>query len=203
MSPVKATLLMFIGISLFTILGIGGCVVSIINREVDLRKSIQAKSISNEATLDTMWKTIKQKAKISDKAVSEIKDMNQVYTELVEGRAGGSLMKMVTENYPDLGQAEVAKFYMEVMASVESERKVFKRDQQALVDLVRERDAMIHKIPASFILGMFGDITGFYRRGHTECPEGHPDNYTYMFVTARDTKVMVETGEENDIDLFD
>lgn len=205
MTPAKATLLAVIGVGVILALSMGGCVLGTLNSEADLRVAIPAKSTANEATLDTMWKTIKQKAQITEKAAGEIKDMNKIYTELVEGRSGGTLMKMVTENYPDLGQKEVTKLYMEIMASVEAERKVFKRDQQALVDLVRERDQLLTRPVSGLILSMFGgrDATmPFYKRAHPECPSDHPEKFTYMFVTSRDTKVMVDTGEENDIDLF-
>lgn len=202
MSAGKAVVLAIVVIGVIFVMSIGGCIVGTVNHEVALRKAIQAKSVANEATLDTMWKIIKQKAQIAEKNVSEIKDMNKIYEDLVQGRSGGALFKMVTENYPNLAQSEVTKLYAEVMTSVEAERKTFKRDQQALVDVNRERDTMINQFPSSMILGMFGNKTPFYRRGHAECPEGHPQEFTYMFVTAGATKVMVESGEENDIDLF-
>jgi len=206
MTPAKATLLAVVGLGVLLVLGMGGCVLGTLNSEADLRVAVQAKSTANEATLDTMWKTIKQKAQISEKATAEIKDMNKVYEDLVAGRSGGALFKMVTENHPDLGQAEVASLYKEIMVSVEAERKVFKRDQQALVDLDRERNSLIERPVSGFILATFGDNKKFYKRGHSVTSGGppldYPVEYTYVYVTSRDTQIMVETGEENDIDLF-
>jgi len=203
MSPGKSVLLAIVIIGGLLCLTTIGCVVGTVNKEVSQRKAIVAKSIAVEAGLDTMWKIVKSKAKISEKGVSDLANMNQIYTELVEGRTGGALFKMVTENYPNLGQEQVAKLYMEVMASVEAERKTFKREQVALVDLVRERDTLISTIPNKWVLEEFGNATPFYRKGHVECPESHPQEFTYIFVTAKVTKDIVETGEENDIDLFE
>ena len=176
-------------------------IVSILNSEVGLRNQIQAKSTANEAVLDTMWKTIQQKAGITQQAVKDVKSMNEVYEELVQGRTGGTLFKMVTENYPNLGQADIVALYKELMVSVESERKTFLREQVALVDLVRERKTMIDKPISGLVLSFFGDTTPFYIKGKTPY-EGHPEEYTYVFVTSKKTKQMVEEGEENDIDLF-
>jgi len=61
-----------------------------------------------------------------------------------------------------------------------------------LVDLVREREVLISTIPSKWVLGMFGDTTPFYRKGHAEVPELHPESYTYVFVTAKATKEMAE-----------
>jgi len=202
MKATTAVLLTFVGMILLFGIGGAGCVLSTLNKEIDLRTRIQAKSTSNEATLDTMWKTIKQKANISEQAVSQIRDLNKIYSEIVEGRSGGTLFKMVTENYPDLGQKEVAGLYREIMASVEAERKVFKRDQTQLVDFNRERDAFIQKPVSKMILNGFGgDTVPFKRKGALEA-EGWPEDHTYVFVTSSATQTMAATGAEDDIDLF-
>lgn len=177
-------------------------VLSVLNQEVALRNQIQAKSTANEAVMDTMWKTIKQKAGITEQAVKSTKELNQVYEDLVQGREGGTLFKMVTENYPNLGQADVVALYKELMVSVEFERKVFLREQTSLVDLVRERKTMIDKPISGLVLSWFGDNTPFYIKGRVPY-DSHPEEYTYMFVTSKKTKQMVDEGEENDIELFD
>ena len=184
------------------VLSVGGCGLyglGVVNSEVDLRNAIQAKSTSNEAVLDTMWKVIKQKAQISEKNVADLKDMNKVYEELVQGRSGGTLMKMVTENYPDLGQAQITKLYADLMGSVEAERKTFKRDQLYLQDLIAQRKALYERPVSGFWLGLIGDAnskTPFKKKGDRNTPEEHPLDFQYTWVTSRATQQMVETGAE-------
>jgi hypothetical protein len=192
------------GALLLTCFGIGGCTVSCLNREARLRNTIKAKSTANEASLDNMWKTIKQKANITQKASSDIADMNEVFKDLVSGRSGGTLFKMVTENYPDLKQEEVAKMYQNLMRSVEGERDDFKDEQKVLADMVRERDNAQTTWPSSMAINWFGDDlakTPHLKKGDPNTPEDY--KLTYIFVTSKATKQMAETGEENELELFD
>ena len=58
-----------------------------------------------------------------------------------------------------------------------------------------------------FILNTLGgDTHKFYKRGYAESAGGppldYPVEYTFVYVTSRSTQIMTETGEENDIDLF-
>lgn len=200
-------LAMAVTLGVLALLMIGGCnmVLGTLNSEVEKRNTIVAKSNANEATLDTMWKVIKSKANITEKAVSDIKDMNSVYEDLVQGRSGGTLFKMVTENYPDLGQKEVTKMYLDLMASVEAERKTFKRDQQVIQEMVAGRNNLLDRPVSKTILNIFGDeksTVRFMKRGDENTPETHPLDFQYVWVTSKATKVMVDSGEENDIDLF-
>jgi hypothetical protein len=171
------------------------------DQEVALRKQIEAKSTANEAALDTMWKTLSQKAGITKEAKANIQDMNTIYEEITSPRSGGALFKSVQENYPNLGQKEIIKLYENLMSSVESERKVFKRDQEELVDLVRERSALREGFVSGFMLKLFGGNTlEFKRRGYATTPPNWP--HQYVFVTSGKTQEIAHSGEENDIDLF-
>lgn len=211
MTPMKATILGIGGVMLLLMLCFGGCGISAYNQEADLRTAIVAKNKANETTLDTMWKIIQQKAQISEEATNQIKDMNKVYSDLVSGRSGGALFKMVTENYPDLGQAEVAGLYKEIMVSVEAERKVYKRDQQALIDIDRERNLLLAKFIESKMISLFGgDTTPFIYRKSDEHKQfladglepGKGKYYLITVVTSKKTQSMIEEAAEDDIDLF-
>jgi hypothetical protein len=193
--------------------GIGICVVLLVvavvtcigslNTEQRLRNAVVAKSSANEASLDAMWKIIQQKAQISQQAASSIKDLNSVYQDLVQGRAGGALLKMVTEAYPNAGQAELAAIYQDLMRSVEAERKTFKTDQMVLQDLLRERENARTTFPASLIIGMFGGREAgleFLKKGDAKTPDDWP--LQYVWVTSGATKQMTSSGEENSLDLF-
>lgn len=165
--------------------------VQVVNEEVNLKNRIRAKSQANQASLDTMWKIIRQKANVTDKFSQDRLDL---YHELVSGRSGGTLFKSLQEANPEMD----ASLYKDLMNSIESERKSFKTDQQLLVDLVRERNDLVNMIPSKWILGMFGDTTEFRPKGYGEW---NPD-YQYTFILSSDTKAMSDSGEENTTELF-
>ena len=203
---IKLTLVVVLGV--IAVLGIGGCnvILGTLNSEVNQRNVIVAKSNANEATLDTMWKIIKQKANITEQAVSDIKDMNGVYEDLVQGRSGGALFKMVTENYPNLAQKEVSAMYLDLMSSVEAERKTFKRDQQIIQDMVGTRNSLLDRPVSKFVLNIFGDdksTTRFMKRGDENTPDEYPLDFQYVWVTSKATKQMIDDGEENEVELFE
>jgi len=200
--PASAVLLAVVVLVGILAVSFGGCAISTVQKEATLKNQIRRQSETNEASLDTMWKTLKSKAQISDQATTQIKDLNKVYEELVSGREGGTLFKMVTENYPNLGQQEVAGLYKDLMQSVEAERKTFKRDQTDLQDFILQRDSMIDGPVSGMILGWFGDTKKFKRKGTADADSWDPD-YTYVFVTSTASQQMAATGAEDDISLFD
>ena len=65
------------------------------NREVALRKEAEAQKGKIESVFDTMWKTIKQEAGVTDEYR---KTFEKIYPELIAGRYSGdnsSLLKMI------------------------------------------------------------------------------------------------------------
>jgi hypothetical protein len=184
------------------VLSFGGCGLyglGCVNNEVNLRYQVQAQSDANEASLDAMWKILKQQANITKAAVKDIKEINKINEELVQGRSGGALFKMVTENYPDLKQEEVTKLYGKIMASVEALRTKFKNDQIVLVDMISQRKTLIGKPVSGFWIKTFGDeesTVKFMKRGDEHTPAGHPIEFQYTWVLSKATKGMVATGEE-------
>jgi len=192
--------LMFLGVLGALLLFVSGCVFvagwSTYDREVRLRKEIVAKSNSNEAVLDTMVKIIKQKAQI---ATVGQKQMQEIYGDIVGGRQGGMLFKMVTEEYPDPEKA--MSLWKDLMNSVEAERKTFLRDQKAIQDLVAERESLINGFMSRKLLVLFGgDVTSFKRKGHPESKDT-PSEYQYVFVTSTLADQMTSVGKEDDVEL--
>jgi hypothetical protein len=178
----------------------GGCTFiagwSNFDSEVRLRKAIVAKSNSNEAVLDTMVKIIKQKVQIATVGQEQ---MQAIYHDILAGRQGGALFKMVQEQYPDPDKAMT--LWKDLMNSVEAERKTFLRDQKAIQDLVAERESLINGFMSRKLISLFGgDTIPMKRKGHPESL-GTPSEYQYVFVTSTATEIMVEKGREDDIDL--
>lgn len=177
--------------------------VSVIKDENVRRNAIVSKSNAVEIGVDTMWKVIKQKAQITDAAAANIKDMNKVYAELIDGRAGGTLFKMVQENYPNLSASEMIGMYTSLMQTVESQRNTLKREQDTLQDMLAEHRNSQTNPGHNFVLSMFGSPEStkeFKRKGVPTTPADWPNQY--VLVTSAATKVMAETGEENDVEVF-
>jgi hypothetical protein len=166
------------------------------DREVWLRNAILAKSNSNEAQLDTMRKILAQKVQIGKVST---KQMQSIYADLLEGRKGGSLFKMVSEQYPDPQKLQAV--WLDIMGSVEAERKGFLREQKSIQDYVAERKSLTEGWMSRKLLVLFGgDIQSMRRKGHPEA-DGCPADHQYVFVTSSETERISETGREDNIDL--
>lgn len=199
-------LLVILGLVAVVALMAGGCIMNGINSEVRYRNAVAAKSTANEASLDTMWKIIKQKANITQEATKSVKDLTAVYSDIVNGRTGGALFKMVQESYPNAGIAEVTALYQDVMRTVEAERKTFKTDQLVLQDLLREHRNAQTTFPNSLILSTFGgadSLREFKKKGDAATPDDYPLGWQYTWVTSDATKGMISTGAENDLQIFE
>ncbi len=150
---------------------------SIFNGEVILRNTFLAKKKAVETSHDTMWKTISQKYNISE-------DYKETFIEglkaVASGREGGSLFKMNTESSAQLGLS--TDIFMAMMATIEGQRAMLKREQDSLVDVWREHKTFCERMPNSFLLS--GKIL----------PEP-------VMITSSRTAIAVETGKDDDVSL--
>jgi hypothetical protein len=154
--------------------------ISASNKEITLRSKITAQKEVVEAFYDKLWKIISQKADVT----AEYKDsFHDIYADLIEGRygneKGGSLMKWVTESNPNFD----VSLYKDLMSSIESERSGFFMEQKKLTDLNNEHRIVRGTFPNSLFIG------------------GRPD-IEIKIISSDKTKKVMETGEENDVELF-
>ncbi len=168
-------------LSILTIvLIIVGMGVSANNKEVRLRSQITAQKQVCEAFYDKLWKVISQKAQVAEQYKDAFKE---IYPELIEGRYGsekeGSLMKMITESNPTFD----ISLYKDLMQSIEAERAGFFMEQKKLVDLNNEHKIVRKTWPSSMFVGNRPDIE-------------------IVIVSSQKTKKVMETGQENDVDVF-
>ncbi len=149
------------------------------NTEIDLRNTFTAQETVCKGFYDKMWKILKSQAQITDKYA---KDFEKIYTGIMEGRysSGGGMMKWVQERNPKFD----ASMYKNLMGSVEVQREGFFREQKKLVDLKRTHDNLRQKFPSKLVVGS-------------------ADPLEVNLITSSKTKKVFETGEENDIDLFE
>jgi len=160
---------------IFTIIG-----VSANNQEEILRSKLTAQKEVCEAHYDKLWKVISQKAQVADQYKSAFKE---IYPALIEGRygneQGGTLMKWVQESNPSFD----ISLYKDLMASIEAERAGFFMEQKYLTDLNNQHRIIRHTWPKSMFIGSRPDIQ-------------------IVVVSSSATKKVMETGEENDIQIF-
>lgn len=162
--------------------GIVGCIgVSYSNQEVRLRARAEAQQRANTASFDTCWKVIAQTAQVSDQYREAFKD---IYPALMAGRygnaRGGALMSWVSEANPQFSPA----LYEKVAAAIEAQRLGFKRDQQMLLDIKREHDALRGTFPASVFVGGRAPLA-------------------VQIVTSERTEATFAAGREDDVRVFD
>lgn len=170
-----------VGVSLLSIAIIIAIVgISASNTEIKLRSQITAQKQVCEAFYDKLWKVINQKAQVAEQYKGAFKE---IYPQLIEGRygneKGGALFKMITESNPNFD----ISLYKDLMLSIEAERAGFFMEQKRLVDLSNEHRIIRQTFPASIFIGSRADIE-------------------ILIVSSDATKKVMETGKENDIDIF-
>lgn len=169
-----------VGVLLFTVLLIIMVWVSSSNTEIKLRSTITAQKEVVEAYADKLWKVVAQKAQVADQYREAFKD---IYPELIEGRygneKGGTLMKWIQESNPnfDIG------LYKDLANSIEAERAGFFMEQKKLVDLNNEHRIIKSSFPNSLFIG-------------------HRPDIEIKIISSARTKQLMQTAEENDIQIF-
>jgi len=149
------------------------------NDEIGLRNKYEAQEKTVDLFYDNMWKTLKQKAGITDKSKDAFKE---IYIPMIEGRyskGDGTLMKWIVEQNPVFDQS----LYTKLMNSVEAMRSRFFIEQDKLVSIKQEHQNLRLMFPSSMVVGDRPEIK-------------------LNLITSAVTKEMRRTGEENDVDIF-
>lgn len=149
------------------------------NKEINLRQQTEAQRGKIEANYDKMWKIISQKAQVSNEYKEAFKE---IYPELIAGRYSddnGLLMKWIQESNPNFDTS----LYKDLMQSIEIERTSFFKTQEKMLDLIREHQVLISTYPGKWFISNKTPIE-------------------YEVISSTNTKMVMETGLEDDIDLF-
>lgn len=149
------------------------------NTAISLENQAKAQQNVNKTVYDTVWKTIKQKAQLSDKYESQFKN---VYVDIMQERKyekGGQMWKFVAESNPQFDSS----LLLDLANTIEGQRIRFETSQKMLIDIKREHDNLRQKFPSSMFVG------------------GRPE-LKIDVVTSEKTKQIFSTCEENDIDIF-
>lgn len=149
------------------------------NREVALRKEADAQRGKIESVYDTMWKTLKQEAGVTDQYRQTFE---KIYPELIAGRYSGNnneLFRMIQEQNPNFD----TRLYDKLMQSIEVQRALFASSQQRMLDIIRERETLLEQMPSKWFISDRSKIE-------------------YEVITSDVTAEVVRTRRENDIELF-
>ncbi len=118
------------------------------NSEIALRKEAEAQEKAIGAVRDTMWKTIKEKAGVSEKYRETFE---KIYPEIISGRYkqdGSETFKMINESNPDFDTS----LYKDLMQTIECQREAFTNAQKRMLDIIRERETLIESLPQKFFI---------------------------------------------------
>ena len=172
-------------ISLVIILGCGigtflGAYFGYNNKEINLRAQTEAQRGKIEGVHDKMWKIIQQKAQVADK----YKDaFAEIYPNIISGRyqgnGDGSLMKWVTESNPNFDTS----LYADLMQSIELYRSEFQKNQEKMLDLIREHEVLISTYPSKWFISNTNKIE-------------------YTIISSTKSKAVMDTGIDDDVKLF-
>jgi len=145
---------------------------------VGLRNQLIAQQKANETSFDTCWKIISQQAEVAE---GHKDAFAKIYGDIMEKRYSGKdpLLSFITESNPNFDM----KLYEKVSNSIEAQRTVFKRDQQKLIDIKREHDDLLQKIPGSVFVGSRKPVE-------------------ITIVTSSKTDASFKTGKEDDTGIF-
>lgn len=168
-----------IGVLVLVALIVVGMYIKYNNEEVALRKEAEAQKGKVETVHDTMWKVIKQKAGVTE----EYRDtFEKVFPEIISGRysqGDGSTMKWIQESNPEFDTS----LYKDLMQAIEVQRMYFNQAQTRMLDIIRQRDTLLELIPAKFFISNKSKID-------------------YTIISSTSTKTAVQTGIDDDVDLF-
>ncbi|MDR2190411.1 MAG: hypothetical protein LBP53_04410 [Candidatus Peribacteria bacterium] len=157
------------------------------NKEIDLRKQIEAEQSVYEQNFDKMYKIIAQTAQVAERNVEVNREAIQaIYPDLIEGRysqGDGTLMKWIQENNPTWDMQAITETYNKVIASVEVQREGLYMQAKKLRDIVRERESLIEKFPGSLFIS-------------------NKEKIKITLISSEHTKEAFKTGEDNEIDIF-
>lgn len=160
-------------------LGIFGMYVSYNNDYVMLMNLGKTKQLDNKNEFDNMWKKISQTSQVSEK---ERESLSKIFVEYANARTNQSnqqIMTWVQESIPNVS----SDLFKNLQNIIVSSRDSWTMRQKELLDIKRELDNLLQKIPGSWFLS------------------GRP-TLDVVIVTSSKTEKSFETGKDDDVSVF-
>lgn len=170
--------LILIGIVVLAVIVLVGMYISYNNQEVALRKETEAQKGKVESVHDMMWKTIQQKAGVTEEYRETFE---KIYPDLISGRykEDSTTMKWIQEDNPDFDTS----LYKDLMQAIEVQRAYFEQAQSRMLDIIRQRETLLEQIPAKFFIS-------------------NKDKISYTIISSTRSKSVIKTGLDDEVDLF-
>lgn len=149
------------------------------NTEQRLRTDVQDQNRKIVANLDKMWKTISQQVQVTQQYASDFKE---VALGMVKGRYGAKGSQAMFQWLKEHNISIDASIYKKVMTTIEAARMSFEREQRRLSEMGAEHKKLYVTVPAKWFV------------------DGEP--VVIKIISSEKTKAIVESGEENEVDLF-
>lgn len=154
---------------------------SVNKSDIKLRNLAKAEIEKVEIIHDEVFKVISQNAQVT---IEYREGFEEIYTKIMEGRYSGgsqdgSLMKWVQESNPDF----TPDLYKKLMVDIEVLRGKFAKQQIRVEDIIREHNNLIQDPIKSIFLK-------------------NTEPIDYIVISSAITKKVIETREDNEIDLF-
>lgn len=149
------------------------------NEERQLRNLAEAQRSVVETQLDNTAKVLQQKAQVVGNYTDEFKN---IFIGVMEGRYGkddNTLMKWIQESNPNFDSS----MYKDLMATIEIKQTEFMNAQNRMIDIIREHKNLLITEPNSWFISNKTPIE-------------------YKVVSMTSTKKAMETGVDDNIDLF-
>lgn len=141
------------------------------NQHVDYHTQYDAQVKVIETRLDNMWKIISDKFSMSQQYADDFKEVAKV--NATNFGEGGEMWKWVQATYPQID----ASIYREVMATIESERKGLENAQKKIIDVSREHNNLIAKVPSSWFIS-------------------DKEKLDWNVISSKESKAIMITGED-------
>ena len=148
------------------------------NTEIELRNQSVAQQKANTVIFDKTWKVISQNVGIANEYKKAFKE---VYSELFGIREGDDnpAFKWIHEQNPTFS----TELYKELGDSISGLRAEFAMVQNRLVDIKREHNNLLQRIPSRWFVG-------------------GKEPLEITIVTSTKTEEIFESGKEEDVKLF-
>jgi len=160
------------------------------NKEIKLRKNVEAQQDVCKSNFDKMFKTIAKMAQVPTKFMEDAKEaFKEIYPSLIAGRydnsRGGALMSWVHEQNPQFDMKATGKLYENLQIAIESNQQEFFYEQKKLIDYKREHSTFIN-------MWWNSNVWKLSSRGDVEITT----------ITSDKTEDVYKTGKDNDLKVF-
>lgn len=167
-----------------TLIYLGSAFISTNNTDKSLRNTFTAKISERTSFYDKMWKIISQKTQI---AIKNDSSFQRIVNLQVSGQKNGEnvMWAWVQQSNPTATFNEVSSLYKELGQAIEAERNGFFEQEKILQSIKLQHDNLCDMFPGSLIMSILGR-----------------DKLNYKPITSDITENVINTGKDNNTDLF-